>query len=112
MTTVAVLPVKRLGEAKQRLGDALDGDARRGLAEAMAGDVLDTLTRTPGVDAIVVVTGEPMAMRLATAAGARIVADPDDAGHVPAARRGVKWALRHGATRALLVPGDCPASGS
>jgi 2-phospho-L-lactate/phosphoenolpyruvate guanylyltransferase len=109
MTTVAVLPVKRLGEAKQRLGDALGAVERRALAEAMVGDVLDALTGAAAVDAIVVVTGEPAAVALAAAAGAATVADPDDAGHVRAARRGVTWALQHGATRALLVPGDCPA---
>jgi 2-phospho-L-lactate guanylyltransferase len=108
MTTVAVLPVKRLGEAKQRLDETLAGAGRRALAEAMAGDVLDALTRAAAIHAIVVVTGEPMAERLAAAAGAATVADPDDAGHVPAARLGVAWALGQGATRALLVPGDCP----
>jgi 2-phospho-L-lactate/phosphoenolpyruvate guanylyltransferase len=109
MTTVAVLPVKRLDEAKQRLGDALGAEGRRALAEAMVGDVLDALTGAAAVDAIVVVTGEPAASALAAAAGAATVADPDDAGHVRAARRGVTWALEHGAARALLVPGDCPA---
>ncbi len=109
MTTVAVLPVKRLGGAKQRLGDALDAAGRRARAEAMVGDVLDALTAAAAVDAIVVVTGEPAALALAAAAGAATVADPDDAGHVRAARRGVTWALEHGAARALLVPGDCPA---
>ena len=109
MTTVAVLPVKRLGEAKRRLGDTLAGRARRTLAEAMVGDVLDALTAAAAVDAIVVVTGEPAALALAGAVGASTVADPDDAGHVHAARRGVAWALEHGATRALLVPGDCPS---
>lgn len=109
MTTVAVLPVKRLGEAKQRLGDTLAGEARRELAEAMVGDVLDALRGAGTVDAIVVVTGEPAAAALATAAGAAVVTDPDDTGHVNAACRGVAWAVEHGATRALLVPGDCPA---
>jgi 2-phospho-L-lactate guanylyltransferase len=108
MTTVAVLPVKRLGDAKQRLGGALAVGARRALAEAMAGDVLHALARAAAVDAIVVVTGEPMAERLAATTGAATVVDPDDAGHVPAARLGVAWALQRGATRALLVPGDCP----
>ena len=75
----------------------------------MVGDVLDALTGAAAVDAIVVVTGEPAALALAASAGAATVADPDDAGHVRAARHGVAWALEHGAARALLVPGDCPA---
>jgi 2-phospho-L-lactate guanylyltransferase len=51
-------------------------------------------------------------MAVALAAGydaAAVVDDPDDAGHSAAAARGVQAAMERGATRVLLVPGDCPA---
>ena len=57
MTTIAVLPVKRLGEAKQRLGDRLSPGTRRMLAESMATDVLIALRRAKRVDGTVVVRG-------------------------------------------------------
>jgi 2-phospho-L-lactate guanylyltransferase len=108
MPTTAVLPVKRFGRAKQRLGVALGEDERRELAEAMVEDVLAALGAVDGLDTIVVVTAEPIAAAVARAAGATVVEDPEEAGQSPAASRGVRAAQRAGATRVLLVPGDCP----
>jgi 2-phospho-L-lactate/phosphoenolpyruvate guanylyltransferase len=110
MSTVAVLPVKRFGAAKQRLDPALSTGARRMLAEAMVSDVLTALRRTQRIDAIAVVTGESSVEVLARGHGAATIPDPDDAGHVPAAMLGVRWAVEGGAERLLLVPGDCPAA--
>ena len=110
MRTVAVLPVKRFSAAKQRLDAALSTGARRMLAEAMVSDVLTALRRTRRLDAIAVVTGESSVEALARGHGAETIPDPDDAGHVPAALLGVRWATEGGAERVLLVPGDCPAA--
>jgi 2-phospho-L-lactate/phosphoenolpyruvate guanylyltransferase len=109
VTTVAVLPVKRFAGAKRRLGGELSGPARRMLAVAMVTDVLLALRRARRVDEAVVVTGEATAAAIARAHGAAVVPDPDDAGHVPAALRGVGWAMERDAAQVLLVPGDCPA---
>jgi 2-phospho-L-lactate guanylyltransferase len=109
MRTVAILPVKRFTSAKQRLGENLTPGSRRALAEAMVTDVLIALRRAQRVDAVVVITGESSAEALAHGHGAESAPDPDDAGHVPAAVRGIHWAVAHGADRAVLVPGDCPA---
>jgi 2-phospho-L-lactate guanylyltransferase len=107
MRTVAVLPIKSFGRAKQRLGEAVAGGRRRELAEAMVGDVLDALGEVPGIDGVVVVTAEPLAAAAAGRAGARVVHDPEEAGQSAAAARGIEAA--RGTDRALLVPGDCPA---
>jgi 2-phospho-L-lactate guanylyltransferase len=109
MSTIAVLPVKRFGEAKQRLGDGLREGTRRALVEAMLIDVLTALRRARRVDAVVVVTRDHAAEALARANDAQTVRDPDEPGHNPAARAGIAWAIEQGARRALLVPGDCPA---
>jgi 2-phospho-L-lactate/phosphoenolpyruvate guanylyltransferase len=109
MHTVAVLPVKSFGRAKQRLGEALGSSERGELARAMVGDVLAALRAVSGLDAIVVVTAEPAAAGAAEAAGAVVVHDPEEAGQSPAAARGVAAAVERGAERVLLVPGDCPA---
>jgi 2-phospho-L-lactate guanylyltransferase len=108
--TVAVLPVKRFGAAKQRLDNDLSDGTRRALAEAMVTDVLIALRRAKGVDEVLVVSGETMAVALAAGYdAAAVIDDPDDAGHSAAAARGVQAAIERGATRVLLVPGDCPA---
>jgi len=108
--TVAVLPVKRFGAAKRRLDGDLSDGTRRALAEAMVTDVLIALRRAKGVDEVLVVSGETMAVALAAGYdAAAVVDDPDDAGHSAAAQRGIQAAMDRGATRVLLVPGDCPA---
>jgi 2-phospho-L-lactate guanylyltransferase len=109
VSTVAVLPVKRFAAAKRRLEGKLSPAARRMFVEAMVTDVLTALRRAKRIDAILVVTGETSVEMLARGHGAETVTDPDDAGHVPAALRGVAWASERGAQRVLLVPGDCPA---
>ena len=109
MRTTAVLPVKSFARAKQRLGDAVGESERRQLAAAMVADVLAALAAVPEIADVVVVTAEPLAARAATAAGAIVVDDPDEAGQSAAAARGIVAALERGAERALLVPGDCPA---
>lgn len=107
MRAVAVLPVKRFADAKQRLSTGLAPGTRRALAEAMLTDVLVALRRTEGLDEVVVVTAEPVAEALALGYGARVVADTREAGQSPAAQLGLDAV--EGADVVLLVPGDCPA---
>jgi 2-phospho-L-lactate guanylyltransferase len=105
--TAAILPVKSFSRAKQRLGEAVGGDEREELAAAMVSDVLAALAATPGIDDVILVTAEPLAVRAAE--HAMVVHDPDEAGQSAAAARGIDAALVRGAGRVVLVPGDCPA---
>jgi 2-phospho-L-lactate guanylyltransferase len=109
MRTAAVLPVKSFGRAKQRLGAAVAAPERAELARTMLDDVLAALGAVAGLDELIVVTSEERAAEAARAAGAHVVADPDEAGQSHAAALGVAAALERGAGRVLLVPGDCPA---
>lgn len=107
MLTVAVLPVKRFDDAKQRLQDYYSPGERRALAGAMFSDVLSALRSTRTLDELLVLSGDPDAQRIAARYGAGVRGDSDH-GHNPAALRGIREALARGADRALLVPGDCP----
>ena len=108
--TAAILPVKRFSAAKQRLDGDISEGTRRALAEAMVTDVLIALRRAKLVDEVLVVSGEHAAVALAAGYdAAAVIDDPDDVGHSSAAVRGVTAAMERGATRVLLVPGDCPA---
>lgn len=110
MTTFAVLPVKRLPQAKQRLGEALPAGTRRALAEAMLTDVLIALRRTKSLDATLVVTGDETVSALAGGYDVSgVVSDRDDAGHNEAAMLGLRAARERGADRVLLLPGDVPS---
>lgn len=109
MSTVAVLPVKRFAQAKQRLSPDVDAPTRRELAEAMAGDVIEALSQAGGLDAVIVVSGEPAVLEAAAAPGMEAVRDDRERGQSAAALAGIERALALGATHVLLVPGDCPA---
>jgi 2-phospho-L-lactate guanylyltransferase len=107
MRTVAILPLKNLEHAKQRLARELDPAPRRALVEAMLADVLIALRRATTIDSTLVVSADHVAQRIGAGYGAEVLQDAE-AGHNDAARRGVIRALELGADRVLLVPGDCP----
>ena len=73
--TIAVLPVKRFGAAKQRLDNDLSDGTRRALAEAMVTDVLIALRRARRVDEVLVVSGETLAVALAAGYDAAAVVE-------------------------------------
>jgi 2-phospho-L-lactate/phosphoenolpyruvate guanylyltransferase len=107
MGTVAVLPVKSFTKAKRRLTPGIEAPLRSELAAAMFSDVLAAVASS-SVDEVVVVTAGEAVRAHAHAHGARVIRDAEQ-GHNAAARIGLREALRLGADRALLVPGDCPA---
>jgi 2-phospho-L-lactate/phosphoenolpyruvate guanylyltransferase len=107
VNATAVLPVKRFEAAKQRLA-SLDEAQRRDLAGAMVADVLEAIGKARAIERLIVVTGDPLAQELASEANAEVVPDPEDAGHVEAARAGIARAEVEGAERVVLLAGDCP----
>ena len=107
MRTLAIVPVKGFGEAKQRLSASLAPGARSSLAQAMFSDVLAALDRVRGVEAVVVVTADPAAEQLSHGR-ALVLHDSAQSGQSAAAEIGVRHAVARGYERALLVPGDTP----
>jgi 2-phospho-L-lactate/phosphoenolpyruvate guanylyltransferase len=114
VNATAIVPVKRFGEAKQRLLGALDRPQRAAVVKAMLGDVLAAIGGARRVERIVVVTGEGRAERIALRTAQRITTalevlrDPVDAGHSRAATLGIVRAVALGAGCVALLPGDCP----
>lgn len=114
MQATAIIPVKRFGEAKRRLLEALDRPARAAVVKAMLGDVLAAVSRAERIERTIVVTGEGRAERVALehARAADVVLevmqDPDDRGHSEAATLGIIRAIALGARAVALLPGDCP----
>lgn len=105
----AVIPVKPLGAALGRLGEALGAEERRALQAAMLADLLRAVAAVPGVGRTAVVTADPHAARLARAEGAGTVAD-----HLPprgmnaAVRLGTRSLAEAGAEAALILMADLP----
>ena len=108
MSTIAILPVKSFGAAKQRLAGRLDAGSRRALAQAMFADVLSSLRRVPGLNGAAVVTRDEVAESAARAEGVPVLPDTAEAGQTHAASIGIGHAIAAGFDRALLVPGDTP----
>lgn len=102
MKTVAILPIKRFEQAKQRLEGVPE---RPVLAAEMARAVLRALAASERLDEVLVVTADDDAAADARACGARVVDEGTPLGHSEAALLGIAHA---GAGRVLLVPGDCP----
>ena len=108
MKATAVLPVKRFNAAKQRLAAGLDGEQRRTLVAAMVADVLEAIGAARTIERTIVVSSDPVAAKLAASAGAELIPDPDDGGHVGAALAGIAHAEAAGAGCVVLLAGDCP----
>jgi 2-phospho-L-lactate guanylyltransferase len=108
MRTLAILPVKTFGEAKQRLADLLGQGSREALAQAMFSDVLATLRKVKALDCIAVVTDDPRAESAAGGARVIVLRDRAQSGQSDAARIGIEHARGGHFERVLLVPGDTP----
>jgi len=114
MDATAIIPVKRFGDAKQRLLAALDRPQRAALVKAMLGDVLDAVTGAGRVERIIVVTGEGRAERIALRHAQRVstpievLQQPADRGQAEATTLGIVRAKALDARCVALLPGDCP----
>jgi 2-phospho-L-lactate/phosphoenolpyruvate guanylyltransferase len=105
----AVVPLKNVHRAKQRLASLLTPNERGELVLAMVGDVLDALKQTPNLAGILLVSRAPEAADLARqfacelyaeAAGADLSESVQAAGGYLMANRNA-----HGT---MIVPGDLP----
>jgi 2-phospho-L-lactate guanylyltransferase len=104
----AVVPVKELGGAKQRLSSCLSLEERRALATIMLEDVLDALSAVTELAGILVVTVDPVATSLAGRYGARIVTEAAREGHTGAVTAGARLLVREGQAGMMTMPGDIP----
>jgi 2-phospho-L-lactate guanylyltransferase len=107
MSTIAILPMKHLDQAKSRLAEAVAFGHRRALAEAMFTDVLVAARRATALDGVIVVTSDRIGARIAGGYGASVVEDTASS-HSEATMLGIARAVGQGASRVLLIPGDCP----
>ncbi len=108
MRPAAILPVKRFGSAKQRLGEVLGSGSRAAVAAAMFADVLSALERSQMLQAIVVVSGDPEVADIVAGRDVILIEDMTEKGQSNAARAGLARAASLGLDRAALVPSDCP----
>lgn len=106
MSTVCLIPVKDLAQAKARLAPVLDEAGRRELVLAMLRDVLAAATGCAAIDAVAVVSRDGDALAVAREAGAQEL--PEPGGLNEALESAARRMAEGGATRVLVVAADLP----
>jgi len=104
----AVMPIKNIEDAKQRLSACLSQAERQALFRAMIEDVLDALSASETLSGVLVVTRDPEAEQLVRSYGVRILREEQNTGHTAASRFGAETLAREGVSGMLQVPGDLP----
>ncbi len=104
----ALLPVKILSNAKQRLAGHLTAAQREMLARKMYQQTLTTLLQAKGIDRVVVVTSDPDAAQHARRSNVLVFEESEQISHSVSADAACKRAIEAGASTALLVPIDVP----
>jgi 2-phospho-L-lactate guanylyltransferase len=106
---VAIVPVKRLAQAKTRL--ALPPRMRRTFAMAFALDTITAVSACPAVESLVVVTADPRVRRALQHFRRKplVFADEGRTAGLPAAVEGARVLLAKQACDTVVVPADLPA---
>jgi 2-phospho-L-lactate guanylyltransferase len=105
----AVIPVKELEGAKQRLSSALSPAQRHALAQLMLSEVLESVAAARGLAGVLLVTLDPFARELAARLGFRVTEEGARDGHTGAVNAGRALLAREGVPGFLTMPGDIPA---
>jgi 2-phospho-L-lactate/phosphoenolpyruvate guanylyltransferase len=108
----AIVPIKELVGAKQRLAPLLSPAQRRALIEVMMGEVLEAVAGAKNLAGLLVVTLDPQATALASRLGARVVTDGARDGHTGSVTAGLKLLAQEGRGGMITLPADIPAATS
>jgi 2-phospho-L-lactate guanylyltransferase len=104
----AVIPVKQISQAKQRLSPLLSTEERRNFFSAMLEDVMNMMVKIDFFEKIILATNCPHAISIAGRHGiTHFETGPDD-GLNQAAGETVNHLLENGIRDMFLIPGDIP----
>jgi 2-phospho-L-lactate/phosphoenolpyruvate guanylyltransferase len=106
--TTAIVPVKGLSDANERLKSILSAAERTRLAEALFLDLIVKLPRSRCIDDLLIVTSDESVARQARWFGHQLLVQDADEGHSEAAAAGARAAMAEGAERVAMLPVDCP----
>jgi 2-phospho-L-lactate guanylyltransferase len=104
----AVVPVKDLSKAKERLSSILSQTERTVLAYAMLEDVLRAMKGSRLLDRLFVVTSDENAIELAKILGVEIIKETKQEGESTSVDYASKICKNMGAQSVLVIPGDTP----
>ena len=106
--TTAVLPVKDLSGAKERLSPALAPQERHDLFRAMFEDVLEALSQARQVARVLLVTRDEAAIALAERYRAAVLVEAENLGQSAAVRFAASALEAEGIDTMITVPADVP----
>jgi 2-phospho-L-lactate/phosphoenolpyruvate guanylyltransferase len=104
----ALIPIKRMSAAKQRLASVLSAEERAALMTAMATDVLRTVSAVRGLAGVLVVAGDETGLRIARGVGADAIEDRLSDTQSAAVTLGVSHLAARNAAAVLVLPADIP----
>ncbi len=104
----ALVPVKDLSKAKERLSPILSQSERTDLAYAMLEDVLIALRGSRLLDRILVVTLDENAIKLAEGLDIEVIKETKQNGESESVDRASIICKEMGAESVLVIPGDAP----
>ena len=105
---LALVPVKDLWQAKQRLAGLLSAAERRALCLAMLEDVLGALRAARRLDGILVFSPDEDALAMSRRLGVAAVREPRGRGQSEAVAAALPLCRARGATTVLTIPVDTP----
>lgn len=97
----ALVPAKRLNEAKSRLG-------RHDLTLPFLSDVVFALQRSELIEHVSVISSDPDIRQHVTNLGCSVISEPDTGGLTGAIAQGMQWCADHGVSHVLVALGDLP----
>lgn len=104
----AVVPVKNLVNAKQRLSPVLTGKERYCLFRAMLEDVLTSMVSTVALARVVLVTRDDEVVSIAAKFGVETLEESENRGQTEAVNFAITQLSNGGVTSLLAVPADIP----
>ncbi len=108
MTTAAVIPIKQLKNAKQRLAGLLNPEERMLLFRAMVEDVLTAVEACLSIDRLIVVTDDEEVAELAMGYGAEVMPEPNQPGLIEAVTEAGEKLAGENVNTMVFLPGDIP----
>ena len=108
MTITAVIPVKQLANAKQRLSSFLSASDRAALFSAMVRDVLTAVEACSLIDQIMVVTNDLEVSELGKEYDAKIRPEPQRPGLIESVTEAARDLSLAGVSTMVFLPGDVP----
>ncbi|MFB5625344.1 MAG: 2-phospho-L-lactate guanylyltransferase [Nitrosopumilus sp.] len=106
MKTAAIIPVKTFSKAKTRLG--LSQEKTEQICEIMLEEILHTLSISPQIDQIIVVTKDKKALEISKKFDAVSITDTDESGVNNAVSLADDYLLKNQFDASIVFPQDIP----